>query len=344
MPRATQASDRRAMIEFPVLPRDSKPAPEGWDEYWRRTREAAAHRGGGPQDEVLARFWATFFDAALARPETTHLLDLGCGNGAVARFALQAVTRAGRPAVSVLGVDSSLPALNDLRKRFPSVPVVAADAQRIPFPDGSFDVVSSQFGLEYAGVEAFSEAARLVAAAGTLAAVIHLKDGALYRECAVNLEALSVVRECGILPATREVFRAGHALARGNASRAEFSRADEELATAARKVDELLGSRGEAVAGGAVYRLYADIAHMYGRMRAYEPGEVATWADAMAREVEAYAGRMSSMLAAAIDAQGLDEVARRATSRGLSVRVREELCMGTGGGEPAAWVLVCDRR
>lgn len=325
-------------------PRGGESSLEGWDEYWRRTREAAAHRGGGPQDEVLARFWASFFDDALARSETARLLDLGCGNGAVARFALQAVSRAGRPAPLVLGVDSSLSALNDLRKRFPSVAVVAADAKRIPFPDACFDVISSQFGLEYAGMDAFSEAARLVAAAGTLAAVIHLKDGALYRECAVNLEALTVVRECGILPATREVFRASRALTRGNGSRAAFSRADEELAAAVRKVDEVLRDRGEAVAGGAVYRLYADICHMYGRMRAYEPGEVATWADAMAREVEAYTGRMSSMLAAAIDDRGLDEIARRAASRGLSIRVREELRMGPGSGEPAAWVLVCDRR
>ena len=29
-----------------------------WDTYWRGTHENAAHREGGPQEEVLARFWA----------------------------------------------------------------------------------------------------------------------------------------------------------------------------------------------------------------------------------------------------------------------------------------------
>ncbi len=63
----------------------------------------------------------------------------------------------------------------------------------------------------------------------------------------------------------------------------------------------------------------------------------------MAREVVAYASRMSSMLAAAIDDQGLDEIAKRVTSRGLSVRIREKLHMGVSRKEPAAWVFVSDR-
>jgi SAM-dependent methyltransferase len=316
---------------------------EGWDRYWHRTREAAAHRGGGPQDEVLARFWESFFDDALVRPGAARFVDVGCGNGAVARFALGAAVRVGRSPHLLVGIDSSLPALHDLRRRFPAMPAIAADGKRIPFPDACFDVVSSQFGLEYAGPDAFSEAARLVATGGTLAAVIHLKDGALYRECAVNLEAVTAVNQCGLLPATRDVFTTSQALARGKGSRVAFRRASEELAGAVRKVDEVLRIRGAAVAGGQLQRLRGDIAHMHARMEAHDPAEVASWTDAMAREMEAYAHRLNSMLGAAVDDRGMEAIVGRAVSRGLSVRLRERLLMGSGTPEPAAWVLVCDR-
>ena len=33
-----------------------------WDAYWRNARSAAAHKDGGPQDEVLERFWLQLFE------------------------------------------------------------------------------------------------------------------------------------------------------------------------------------------------------------------------------------------------------------------------------------------
>ena len=89
-----------------------------------------------------------------------------------------------------------------------------------------------------------------------------------------------------------------------------------------------------------MHRLHTDITHMYRRRNSYDPTDVANWADGMAREVVAYASRMSSMVAAAIDDQQFDDLALRVTSRGLSVRMREKLHMGTSRKEPAAWVFV----
>jgi SAM-dependent methyltransferase len=324
-------------------PGDAQQAAGAWDEYWRLTREAAAHKGGGPQDEVLARFWTSFFKDALSRASSRRLLDLACGNGAVARFAFDAASVADRQTPSVVGVDNSLAALRELRERFPPVFAVAADAKRTPFADGLFDVVASQFGLEYAGIEAVDEAARLVARGGMLAAVLHLKGGAIYRECATNLQAIEGVRACEILPAVRNAFRAGVAASHGRGSKSDFRRAHARLAAAAKELEEILRVHGEGVAGGAVHRLHTDISHMYRRLDAYDATDVANWADGMAREIVAYASRMSSMVAAAIDDQGLDEIAKRVTSRGLSVRIREKLHMGVSRKEPAAWVFVSDR-
>lgn len=313
-----------------------------WEEYWRRTREAAAHKGGGPQDEVLARFWATFFNDALPHREHPRLLDLACGNGALTRHALDAAHLLGRAAPLAVGADNSLAALIDLRKRCPSVVAVLADAKSMPFPDRAFDIVSSQFGLEYAGEEAFAEAARLVAPGGTLVAVAHLREGAIYRECVGNLDAAQAIQRCGIFAAAKEAFRLGFAAARGHSAKSDFKRANAQLAAALNEVQAVLRCHGPGVAGGTMHRLCTDITEMYRRVAGYDPAEVARWLDHMARETAAYENRMKSMLAAAIDDAGMNAILVRLGSLGFSVRIREKLQMGVVKEEPGAWAIVCD--
>jgi SAM-dependent methyltransferase len=70
----------------------------------------------------------------------THVLDLCCGQGNVA----EALSKAG---LSVVGADFSPQMLAFARKRLPDVEFVEADAQDLPFDDGSFDAVICSFGL-----------------------------------------------------------------------------------------------------------------------------------------------------------------------------------------------------
>lgn len=313
----------------------------GWNEYWRRTREASAHKAGGPQDEVLARFWASFFAEALTTTTPLRLLDVACGNGAAMQYALDASLQLNRPAL-IVGIDNSHSALSALRTRFPQAYPVLADAKCIPFRDGSFDVAFSQFGVEYAGAEGFDEAARVIAPGGTLAAVMHLRDGAIYRECAVNADAARGVLRSGIFSAATEAFRAGFTVARGSGNRSEFEQAHARLAAAAKDVEAILRRYGDAVAGGAVRRLHSDLADMYRRVAAYDPHEVARWLDRMLLEMASYEDRMRGMLLAALDGRRVDEMLSRLASRGFAIRIRDKLVMGAAGQE-AAWAIVCDR-
>lgn len=76
---------------------------------------------------------------ALAGPlDGRDLLDVGCGDGAFALAAARAGAR-------VAGIDASAPALDTARARATeaglSLDLRCADACRLPFPDGRFDVV-----------------------------------------------------------------------------------------------------------------------------------------------------------------------------------------------------------
>lgn len=94
----------------------------------------------------LHRFWKQrLLNLAHGRPGE-RALDLCCGTGDVT-FALAAT------GMEAVGLDFSEPMLKVARQRTqsqnpkPSVRFLNGDAQNIPFPDGSFDVVTISYGL-----------------------------------------------------------------------------------------------------------------------------------------------------------------------------------------------------
>jgi SAM-dependent methyltransferase len=71
-----------------------------------------------------------------------RVLDVACGTGVVARCA-------GRFTESVVGVDLSDDMLSVAAKMAPAIKWQKGDAQQLPFDDGTFDVVFSQFALMF---------------------------------------------------------------------------------------------------------------------------------------------------------------------------------------------------
>jgi len=101
----------------------------------------------------IDRFWwwrtARKFDAILKRPDV-RVLDLCCGTGDMT-FALR--RRAGSEAQQILGADFSHAMLQRAAAKAAekgsgaTLHWIEADALRLPFPDGHFDLVTSAFGF-----------------------------------------------------------------------------------------------------------------------------------------------------------------------------------------------------
>lgn len=312
---------------------------DDWDVYWRGTKEAALQSDRGPQDKALSEFWTQFFKVELPRHSRPRLLDAACGNGAVTGFALQTAEVLADSDVVLSCMDYSESAVHALEEKYPRVKGVACDARETPFADGEFDIVASQFGLEYAGLTAFDEAARLVAKDGVLVAILHMKKGAIFNECKVSLNAIQTIQKCKLVSLAREAFAAGFAVIAGNATNATFREADKNLAPAVEMLKEILAKYGPLVAGGMITRLGHDLAHMYQRIDAYVAQEVFTWLDQVDKELDAYAGRMASALGSALDEPGIRQLSARLSANGLIVDTYDMLRMGDKE-EPAAWILV----
>lgn len=318
-----------------------RPDVEHWDAFWRARDKAIQKEDAGARDPAPARFWEAFFRREFATRGEARLLDVACGHGAVTEHALAAAAEIGAK-LEAHCVDYSLAAVDELRRRFPDVQGVACDASEIPYPDQHFDYVVSQFGIEYAGQAAFTEAARLVSRGGILCALIHLEDGAIHEECADNLAIAVTLRESRLMPLARNAFAAGFDLIAGRIKDAQYQEADKEFAPAVETVKDILRQKGPHAAGGLVANLFKDLGYMYSRMQNYVPDDVFNWIDGMTNELVSYEGRMGSMTRRAVDEPAIRAIADAISGMGCDVEDPQVLSLAESG-KPAAWILQARR-
>jgi SAM-dependent methyltransferase len=98
-----------------------------------------------------------------------RVLDVGCGPGALTA---ELVTRLGSAAVAA--VDPSEPFVAAVRARHPGVDVRRASAERLPFPDGTFDAALAQLVVHFMSdpVGGLAEMARVTRRDGVVAACV----------------------------------------------------------------------------------------------------------------------------------------------------------------------------
>lgn len=306
---------------------------DSWDTYWQGTRDADSYASGGARHPAITAFWNESLPPFLAS-ERLRVLDIATGSGAVVESLFRIVSDS---PPDITCVDISAAAVENVSKRYPSVTTVVSDARKVPLESAGYDLVTSQFGIEYAGTDAFDEAARLVAPGGTLLMLMHIRPGVIYKECWTSLDAARRMKRSKFLPLARDFFEAGFAAVRG-ADRAPYDKAGVALNPALRNVERIIADHGEDVAGGTVAKLYADVERIHSRIQHYEPTEVTDWLSQMMVELDAYEARMDSMCQAAMDKKAFRKLHNRLEDKGLAIKVGKPLLPGKSS-LPVAWVL-----
>ena len=151
----------------------------------------------------------------LANPKPgDRVIDIACGTGIVARIAATRVGRGG----AVVGVDLNPGMLNVARslkttEGAASVQWQEANADRLPFPDGSFDIAYCQLGLQFFADRpaALREMRRVLSTEGALAIMVW---------CGIQespgFEAFAEILERNVSPAAATIMRAPFGLSDAN--------------------------------------------------------------------------------------------------------------------------------
>jgi SAM-dependent methyltransferase len=159
---------------------------ESWSAYWRLGEPTTLNFFREGYTGELAEFWHPLVDAL---PEGARVVDMATGNGAVAVVVLRRARSLGRT-LTIEGVDV---AQIDPVTHAGKLPRLREDLQAIQFhpgtplertglPGAAYDLVTSQYGIEYGDVAAaVAEIARLLRPGGRFGAILHSTDSNVAR-------------------------------------------------------------------------------------------------------------------------------------------------------------------
>ena len=254
-----------------------------WKQFWQSGHVASCVPGQKSTEQEIHARWQSFF-AGL--PEGSRILDIATGNGALLRQA--ALTEQGS-SFELTGVDlAAIDPLKDAPGELASHPALRfigeIDAASLPFDDASFDVVVSQFGLEYADLDAaLKEVERVLSPSGRLRWLAHSEESEVvvqnrdrHRQVDLLLAKGGPLDSMGQLVAR---------LKRGKNPGLTMNRLDKSM----RAAEEYLHNHPPADIVREVCRGLADTAN---RWQAYDPNDLETMVEHSRRQLKAHRQRI----------------------------------------------------
>ena len=319
-------------------PDDLSNNASSWDDYWSSSGPAAAYSSDGSVHPAIADFWTEFFAEAIPLFDAPRIVDIASGNAAVVS---QALTVPGGDSANFTCVDISERAIASIRSRYPDVQTILSDAAQTGLESRSFDIVTSQFGVEYAGPDALEEAVRLIGNGGKFACLLHHAESLIHQDCIAGLDAVSRVRDARFIPLAIEFFSAGFEALRG-ADRTSYEQAASALNPAVRALEDVVDDHGPDVAGGVIANLYNDVKRIHERIPRYEPSEVLDWLRNMDLQFKHYMDRMTAMKAAALNDTDFEKICSIVATAGCNI-LRKDPLFVSADERPLAWALLASR-
>lgn len=178
-----------------------------WSAYWATGGlHSCVGSFDGNYSGAIGDFWRAVFTDLPEGP--VRVLDLATGNGALPRLLWE--HRGNRPGLQVDAVDLArlAPAWLDPDQHAGLRFHAGVAMEQLPFADASFDLVTSQYGFEYARRDAaLAEALRVLKPDGRLALVMHHAASVLVRVGRSELRNQSLLlAPDGLLAATAAVL------------------------------------------------------------------------------------------------------------------------------------------
>ena len=162
-----------------------------WSQYWQQGHLTSFGEDiKGNYDGRLKSVWESAF--ANLKSDST-VLDIGTGNGALVALLYDVVDNSELPAIyavdlATVCVDDELKAVSEKTEFISQV-----NCEHTSFGDNSFDLVVSQFGIEYSNLKkSIVEVSRLLKSGGVAKFVCHHKDSIIVKP---NLSILRVSNE-----------------------------------------------------------------------------------------------------------------------------------------------------
>lgn len=314
--------------------RGSLPETAIWNDYWHFDRLASFENlGEANYSQDIEAGWASFFESL---PLDASILDLCTGNGAIAVIAAEAAQR-GAKNFQIAGVDAAdvNPYLYVRRHRdklasidfFPATPV-----ERLPWPDGSFDAVVSQFGIEYSDLtRSIAELARVLAPGGKARLSLHAAEGDVVRQSRRVVEEIDfILYEIDLAGRAKRYLRAMGAVEQNADRSSNAERETRESRTAFQEALQEMHTRIAHAADPALLLNAAKIlVDLHQRRRHVDVARAMGFVEGIRTEWRNHRGRLVAQVEAAVTRTQRAELANELRRLGAQrVEVSDQIAPG----------------
>lgn len=315
-----------------------------WDQYWQSARLAACDGAEGfNYRESIRTAWQEF----LARQgDDRMLVDIATGNGAVALLARDIAFENGW-SWRIAGVDS---ASIDPPSYLGSAGIDTSGieflgntpAEQLPFPDGSVDIITSQYGLEYTDMSRVAkEIARVQKPGGVFQFIMHAAEGGIVRSANADIVEMDfLLNESALFSMAGEFFRAVRAVESSGMSptRLQHERCMEAKANFEQALKHV-AARAAAIRNPQVFDYVTKtILEMHKNRAKYELDGMLGKIGAVQDAVKAHRARLRANVECALNADQLSALCASLEKAGLTVEHREPL-MDESNESMIGWIV-----
>ena len=291
-----------------------KSDPENWDNYWQGR---SSQRSGNALVEVgiennhsLNQFWLDFFHA---KSKSSEIADFACGAGSVLKHANSLDFS------HLTGIDISPKALDIMQKKIPGATAICSPVNKTPLKNASFDIVVSQFGIEYAGnknnlLQAFREMHRILKPDGEICVISHAENSVIHKGCLVSLSNIKVIETSRFIETAKNTLSKLYESDSGSTPQ-DFNAQFAQLNQSAQPIMEWLktANRDKDNFAQFTYNMLESSHKLITRYQSYSFQDGLKWFEGIESELAAYKGRMTSMTQAAQSEEDLSILVKNLT-------------------------------
>jgi ubiquinone/menaquinone biosynthesis C-methylase UbiE len=297
-----------------------------WSEYWVNegaTGEVFVDKDGNRHPQ-LDTYWRTQLSGLKAG---ARIIDLACGAGSVFSHLDN------ESSFQLFAADLSFEALQLLSSRIPESLNVSCSVSSLPFDEQQFDLVVSQFGVEYAGENAFVEAAKLIRNQGRLAMLCHYEEGFIDKKNKEHLLGARAAHESTFIPLGRKLAEAMF-----SQSQTSFHEAHANFLPAEQRLAEMT----KRYQSGVHAHLYLGFRQLVERYQHYNLSDITNWLSEMEDDLEKNIIRLEAMRDAARSEEQVKDICVRLAQLGLR-KIGYSPFNIEGQDLPVAWSITAEK-
>lgn len=275
-----------------------------WSDYWKtdgKQGEVFVDAKGSKPAYLVEHWRAQLGDVKAG----SKLLDVACGGGSI----FEDLDQTHRAKLQLHASDLSANAVSLLSQRMPEVTTTCSSATQLPYANASFDHVVSQFGIEYADILAFDEAARVLIPSGTLNCLMHYKNGYIDRRNESLLIGAKVALSSRFTETATELIKASF---RGAPSKLRKARQAFQLSEVA--VSNCMQDHPH----GIHEHLYFGFMDMFSRFQNYHQHDIVEWLTAMRKDIKKTIAKVQAIRDVSLDENHILEIEKRLADCNMS--------------------------